>query len=279
MDSTEQIDREFSQIASLPNDRIDLAHGALLIAKAAYPELDETLYLGHLDRIASRVKRDMTTDPDVIDIITRINLILFDEEKFRGNRDDYYDPDNSFLNRVLDRKTGIPITLCLIYIEVAGRLGLDVRGIGLPGHFIAALYHESGKIYIDPFNGGEIRTKDDCLEIVRTYTSKAAAPDLHWLLPIGKKEFLARMLRNLKFIYARQENDVMLFRMLYWILILQPDATAELGARAMLYEAMGNPARAVEDWKRYLANIGDHESVTEILARIDKLKKQPSRIH
>ena len=279
MDSTEQIEREFSQIASLPNDRIDLAHGALLIAKAAYPELDETVYLGHLDRIASRVKRDMTTDPDVIDIITRINLILFDEEKFRGNRDDYYDPDNSFLNRVLDRKTGIPITLCLIYIEVAGRIGLDVRGIGLPGHFIISLYHADGNIFIDPFNRGEIRTVDDCLEIVRTYTSRTTAPDLHWLQPIGKKEFLARMLRNLKLIYARQENDVMLFRMLHWILILQPDATAELGARAMLYEAMGNPARAAEDWQRYMANIGDHDSLTEIRARIENLKNQPSRIH
>jgi regulator of sirC expression with transglutaminase-like and TPR domain len=120
---------------------------------------------------------------------------------------------------------------------------------------------------------------DDCLEIVRTHTSKTTAPDLHWLQPIGKKGLLARMLRNLKFIYARQENDIMLFKMIHWILTLEPDAPAELSARAMLYEAMGNPARAVEDWKRFIAHIGDHESVTEILAKIDKLKKQPSRIH
>jgi len=266
-------------MASLPDDRIDLAHGALLIAKAAYPDLDEPIYLGRLDRMAASIKRDMTVAMNPADIITRINHILFDEEKFRGNHENYYDPDNSFLNRVFERKKGIPITLCLIYIEVAGRLGVDVRGIGLPGHFIAALYHESGIIYLDPFNGGEIRTKDDCLEIVRTYTSQATAPDLHWLLPIGKKELLARMLRNLKIIYARQENDIMLFKMIHWILTLEPDSPAELSARAMLYEVMGNPDRAVEDWRRYIANIGEHEGVTEILARIDKLKKQPSRIH
>jgi regulator of sirC expression with transglutaminase-like and TPR domain len=94
------------------------------------------------------------------------------KEKFRANSGNYYDPDNSYLNRVLDRKTGIPITLSLIYIEVAGRLGLDVRGIGLPGHFIAALYHTSGKIFIDPFHRGEIRSVQDCLEIVPNYTGE-----------------------------------------------------------------------------------------------------------
>ena len=155
MDLTDKIDKEFSQLASLADDRIDLAHGALLIAKAAYPDLNEYLYLDRLDRMAARVKLDMTANTESEDIITKLNDVLFEQEKFRGNRENYYDPDNSFLNRVLDRKTGIPITLSLIYIEVAGRLGLDVRGIGLPGHFITALYHASGKIFIDPFNRGK----------------------------------------------------------------------------------------------------------------------------
>jgi regulator of sirC expression with transglutaminase-like and TPR domain len=279
LDLTDTIDNEFSQLASLADDRIDLAHGALLIAKAAYPDLNESLYLERLDRMASRVKLDMTANTESEDIIAKLNYILFEQEKFRGNRENYYDPDNSFLNRVLDRKTGIPITLSLIYIEVAGRLGLDVRGIGLPGHFITALYHASGEIFIDPFNQGEIRSVDECLEMVRTYMGNAVAPDLHWLQPIGRKELLARMLRNLKLIYARQDNDVMLFKTIHWILTLQPEAPSELSARAMLYEAMGNPNRAVKDWERYIANIGDHKSVTKIRARIEILKKQQSRIH
>ena len=279
MDLTDTIDNEFSQLASLADDQIDLAHGALLIAKAAYPDLNESLYLKRLDRMASRVKLDMTANTKSENIITKLNYILFEQEKFRGNRENYYDPDNSFLNRVLDRKTGIPITLSLIYIEVAGRLGLDVRGIGLPGHFITALYHASGKIFIDPFNRGEIRTVGECLQIVRANKGKTVTSDLHWLQPIGRKELLARMLRNLKFIYARQDNDVMLFKTIHWILTLQPEAPAELSARAMLYEAMGNPSLAVKDWQRYISIIGDHESVTKIRARIDNLKKQPSRIH
>lgn len=279
MDSTEQIDKEFSRIASLSDTQINLAEGALLIARAAYPNLEESLYLNQLDRIASRVKRDMAAELDAAGKIARINHVLYDVERFQGNREKYYDPNNSFLNRVLDRKTGIPITLSLIYIEVSRRLGLDVRGIGLPGHFIAALYHESEIIFIDPFNRGEIRSMDDCLDIVRTYTNETAAPDIDWLNPFSKKELLVRMLRNLKLIYARLENDIMLFKMIHWILTLQPEAPAELSARAMLYESMGNPDRAVKDWERYLACVGDHESVSKVRARIEDLRQQPSRIH
>ena len=279
MDLTEQIDKEFLQLASLSDDRINLAHGALLIAKAVYPDLDESLYLERLDRLASDVKRDLAVDMGAAAIIERINHILFEKEKFGGNREQYYDPDNSFLNRVLDRRTGLPITLCLIYIEVAGRLGLDMRGIGLPGHFIAALYHRAGTIYLDPFNRGAILSVDDCLEIVRNYTGETVAPDLHWLQPLGKKELLARMLRNLKLIYTRQDDDVMLFKMVHWILTLQPDSPVELSERAKLYEDMGNPGRAVKDWERCISNISDHEGVNQIRARIDILKKMGSRIH
>jgi len=279
VDLTEQIDKGFLQLASLSDDRINLAHSALLIAKAAYPDLEESLYLAHFDRLAADIKRDLTADLEAADIIARINHVLFDREKFRGNREQYHDPDNSFLNRVFDRKTGIPITLSLIYIEVAGRLGLDVRGIGLPGHFIAALYHSGGMIYIDPFNRGEIRSVEDCLEIVRTYAGETAQPYLGWLQPIGRKELLARMLRNLKLIYARQENDVMLFKMVHWILLLQPDSPLELSERALLYEEMGNPARAAMDWERYLVNIDDQPGMQKIRARIDILNKMQSRIH
>ena len=279
MDTTEQIDKKFSQIASLPDQQVDLARGALLIAAAAYPDMDESLYLERLDRMASRVKGDMTADISPADIIIRINHLLFDEKKFRGNREKYYDPDNSFLNRVLDRKTGIPITLSLIYMEIAGRLGLDVRGIGLPGHFIVALYPVTKIIYIDPFNRGKILSVDDCLELVRTHMGETVASDHNWLRPIDRKELLARMLRNLKLIYAQQDNDIMLFKMIHWILTLQPDAPGELRERAILYEAIGNPTLAIKDWLRYITNIDDHESVTKILARIDYLKTQPSRIH
>ena len=279
MESTEQLDKEFSQIAYLSDERVNLVEGALLIARAAYPRLEESYYLDRLDQIASRVKQHISVENNPADKIAGINQVLYEEEKFQGNQENYYDPDNSFLNRVFDRKTGIPITLSLIYIEVARRLGLDVRGIGLPGHFIAAMYHESGNFFIDPFNGGEIRTLDECLDIVRRYTHESGTAELRWLQPISRKELLVRMLRNLKHIYARQGNDTMLFRVIHWILTLQPDAPPELSARAMLYELMGNPGRAVKDWEQYLAVVGDHESVYKVRARISELEKQSSRIH
>jgi len=279
LESTGQIDSGFSQMASLPDDRIDLARGALLIAKAGYPDLDESFYLGRLNRMAAGLIDQITAKMDPLDIIARINHILFDEENLRGNRDNYYDPDNSFLNRVLDRRMGIPITLSLIYIEVAGRLGLDVRGIGLPGHFITALYHESGKVFIDPFNRGEIRTDDDCRAIIRNHLGETGATDPNWLEPVSRKEFLIRMLRNLKLIYAQADNDVMLYRMVHWILTLEPKAAVELRERAMIYEAIGDPVRAIKDWQLYIANTFDLENEKSILARIDYLQKQIPRIH
>lgn len=279
MYTAEQIDSEFSWLASLPDDQIDLARGALLIAKTAYPDLDESFYLERLNRMAAALMNDVAESTNPEDIISKINHLLFYEEKLQGNREDYYDPDNSFLNRVLDRKLGIPITLCLIYIEVAGRLGLDMRGIGLPGHFITALNHASGRIFIDPFHRGEIRTDDDCREIVRKHLGGSSAFDQHWFNPVGSKEFLARMLRNLKLIYAQKGTEVMLFRMIHWILSLQPESPVELRERAMLYEAMGDPARAIKDWKRYIANVSDLDGERKIRAKINYLKKQTSRIH
>jgi regulator of sirC expression with transglutaminase-like and TPR domain len=266
-------------MTSLPDDRIDLVRGALLIAKAAYPDLVESFYLGRLNRMAAGLINQITAKMDPLDIINAINHILFDEENLRGNSENYYDPDNSFLNRVLDRKIGIPITLSLIYIEVAGRLGLDVRGIGLPGHFITALYHETGKVFIDPFNRGEIRTDDDCCAIIRNHLGESDAFDPNWLEPISRKGLLVRMLRNLKLIYAQADDDIMLYRIVHWILTLQPEATVELRERAMIYEAIGDPVRAIKDWQLVIANTSGLENEKSIRARIDYLQKQKPRIH
>ncbi|UCF93343.1 MAG: transglutaminase family protein [Desulfobacterales bacterium] len=279
MDVSEQIDEEFSRVALLPEDQIDLARGALVIAKTEYPDLDESFYLERLNGMAVRLKNDVKRNQNPGDIIARMNRLLFDEEDFRGNRENYYEPDNSCLNRVLERKLGIPITLSLVYIEVGQRLGLDLRGIGLPGHFITALYHGAARTFIDPFNAGELRTVEDCREAVRAHQGEASAFDPRWLEPIGPKEFLSRMLRNLKRIYAQKEDYVKAFRMIHWILTLQPTAPAELRERAMLYEAMGNPVRAAEDWERYLESAAGVESEATIRARIDDLRKQQSRIH
>jgi regulator of sirC expression with transglutaminase-like and TPR domain len=279
MDSTEQIDNEFLQVASLPDEQINLAHGALLIAKTAYPDLDESHYMEHLNRLAAMLMNEGKASKNKVAMIPKINRLLFDEEKFRGNKENYYDPENSFLNRVLDRKLGIPITLSLIYIEVAERLDLDLRGIGLPGHFITALYHASGSVFIDPFYRGEIRTVEDCREIISQHVGEAGASDPEWLKPIGKKEFLARMLRNLKLIYAQKDDDIMLFRIIHWILALQPEAPLELRERALLYEAIGDPVRAIKDWERCIESFSDIESEKKIRVRINHLKKQKPRIH
>jgi regulator of sirC expression with transglutaminase-like and TPR domain len=266
-------------MARLPDDRIDLAKAALLISRTEYPHLDESFYLGRLEDMAARLKPWIagTTSPEVL--TKEINRLLFEEEGFRGNIHNYLDPRNSFLNQVLERKLGIPISLSLVYIEVGRRAGLDVQGIGLPGHFITALIHESGRILVDPFNRGRILTKTDCRQMFVQRYGESRGFETRFLDLVGPKDILARMLRNLKAIYSHIDEDLKAFQMIEWILALDPNATNELRERGLLYEAIGDPDRAVRDLSRYLEFSPMAEDEEIIRAKIDMLKDETPLIH
>ena len=146
----------FQEVVRRPDERIDLAEAALLIAAQEYPELDVAAYLARFDEIGARLGQRVRDDSEPIASV--LGQFLFAELGFKGNEDDYYDPRNSFLNDVLDRRTGIPITLSTVCIEVARRAGLSVTGIGLPGHFLIQVDGSRGQTLLDPFYGG---TEDD----------------------------------------------------------------------------------------------------------------------
>jgi regulator of sirC expression with transglutaminase-like and TPR domain len=275
----EAIRSQFAALVEKPEDDIDLVEAALLIARTAFPDLSVSDCTELLDRWADRLRKGLGDSTSAGDILIHLNRILFDEEGFQGNRQNYYDPQNSFLNRVLERKLGIPISLSLVYSEVGRRAGFPVHGIALPGHFIAGLMHASGTLFIDPFNRGEILTETECQQRIEARYGRPAALDMRWKTPATKKEILRRMLRNLKAIYRHLNQDLQSFEMIQWILAVDPDAPAELKERGLLYEAMGNDAFAVRDLERYLEVAPTSDDVEQITQIIETLRQSQRKTH
>jgi regulator of sirC expression with transglutaminase-like and TPR domain len=198
-------------------EEFDLEQGAWLLAQTQYPLINVEAYQALLDGYASelRLRIGSTADPD--DILTIINQHLFSELGFAGNEENYYDPENSYLNRVMDRRTGNPINLCLLYILLARRLRLPVAGIGLPGHFLCRYQSTAAEVYIDPFNHGRFLTKADC---VKYLTSANFSLRDDYLVPVSSRKFLLRICSNLHQIYQRQEQAIEAMRLQRYLVAL-----------------------------------------------------------
>lgn len=279
MTHLEAIRDQFAQLVKRPEDRIELVEAALLIARTVYPEIKNSDYTRLLDAWGGRLRKQTSPSSSAGDILRELNRIMFEEEGFKGDADNYYDPQNSFLNRVLERKKGIPITLSLVYSEVGCLAGFPVHGIALPGHFIVGLFHEAGTLYIDPFNRGEVLAERECRKMIEVRFGREAAADASWRNPAGKKTILKRMLRNLKAIYHHFGHDLQTLEMIQWILAIDPDAPAELKQRGLLYEAMGNFASAVLDFKHYLEVAPSAEDERIIKRKITLLDGSRRKMH
>ncbi|MBA2678305.1 MAG: hypothetical protein H0U76_07930, partial [Ktedonobacteraceae bacterium] len=194
---TEQkrIVQAFKALLAQEDIQIDLSQAALLIARIEYPDLNQTQALIYLDELARRVRTLLALpEPEIslqlpddikpLVVIDALNKVLFDEQGFHGDHDDYYNPDNSFLNKVLERRTGIPITLSLLYIEVGRRVGIQIDGIGFPYHFMVRHRWDQSVIYIDPFGGGTLLTEKDCEEHLRRIARQRIRLHPQWFKPI-----------------------------------------------------------------------------------------------
>ena len=244
--------RVFARLVSRPEPAIDLAEAALLIAKEEYPDLEVTQYLARLDCLADelRDRGDGTGDPHRL--IVGLGDYLFREQGFRGNADDYYDPRNSFLNEVLDRRMGIPITLSTIYMEVARRLGVRLHGVGMPGHFLVKYVGPDEEIVIDPFGGGAIVSPADCQRILDRISGGKLALEPRFLSALGTRQILARMLTNLKVIYFNSEAYAKALSMVERLLILDPHAATEVRDRGLLSSQLKRYRQAMADLEQYL---------------------------
>jgi regulator of sirC expression with transglutaminase-like and TPR domain len=249
--------------------RLDLAEAALVIAQEEYPALEVEPYLDRLDAVAERVRRVCGTRRGVTAAVGAINRVLFEEEGYCGNQEQYYDPRNSFLNEVLDRKMGIPITLSLVYMEVGRRAGLPVAGVGLPGHFIVRYMGEpegeNGPAFIDPFHRGAFLTTEDCEKRVRRiYGGKTAFRREH-LKPVTGFAVLSRLLYNLKNVYVEAKSYAKAHGVIDRLILLNPDAWEEVRDRGLMFYRMGQLKPALRDLELYLSKTPDASDRSEIL--------------
>jgi regulator of sirC expression with transglutaminase-like and TPR domain len=261
--------RDFAALVGpgIEDERIDLARAALLIAANQYAGLDPAPYLARLDSLADRVRSRISELGEPAQSIRALNAVLFEEEGFRGNRDDYYDVRNSFLNDVLDRKLGIPITLSLLYMEVARRVGFPLFGVGMPGHFLAKHYDVEGRqVLIDPYHGGRVLTPAECQRRMEEIYAGQIAFHADHLMPVNRRQILIRMLNNLKSIYLATRNLRKALPVVDLILAIYPRSPEDVKQRAILRQTMGNLRGAIDDLEDYLKMLPDASDAEEMRA-------------
>ena len=273
----------FDGLAQAPDESIDLAEASLWIAREEYPDLDIAAYLHRLDGYAANLNGRLPRHAGVELKIQTLNRYLFEDLGFTGNAMDFYDPRNSFLNEVMDRKLGIPITISVIYIETARRIGLELAGVSFPGHFLVKLPVDEGVVVLDPFNGGiTLGEMDLQRRLQQTYgheNTLAHTPLQSVLATASKKDIILRMLRNLKGVYIQRDEFAKALPIMHRIIQLVPDYADEYRDRGVVHQALECFRAAAIDYETYLRlkpNAPDSAIVGE---RVAELARHLSHLH
>ncbi|MEM9174547.1 MAG: tetratricopeptide repeat protein [Myxococcota bacterium] len=271
------ISDRFHELALLPESQQGLAEGALVLAAEVRPDVDVASGLETVAEIADRSRPLVDAAATPSGAVDALNHALFELERFRGNQEHYDDPRNSFLDEVLARRRGLPITLSVLYVEIARQLGFEAYGIGFPGHFLAKVVGVSDvpdrEMIIDPFFG-RVLSRNDCADRVRAAAGDHVDLDLDWLRPVTAVEIYVRMLNNLKMGYLRQGDGLGALGCFDRIVVLLPDAAFEFRDRGMLLERMDCVHAAIDDYTRFLELAPDDESARPIRARRDALSQR-----
>ena len=255
----------FARLMAPPHRDINLARAALLIAQTEYPDLDITHYLQVIEDLGLRVRANASYDSIMAPIET-LNHILFDEEGFRGNEEEYYDPRNSYLNDVIDRKVGIPITLSVVYMEVARHAGLNVRGVSFPGHFIVKHQTPEGPLFVDPFYGGMVLEKEHLAQRLRLAGSGIMPFRDHHLAACTDAQVVSRMLNNLKGIHASRRDYDKVLTIIQMLLDVSPWDLDEVRDRGKVNLQLKDYQPALVDLETYLQFSPDAED-SEVIGR------------
>ena len=273
MSQDQPVWEQFVELAQSPDDEIDLAKAALLIAATEYPHLDISHELGVLDSLSAGVSKRFSEEREPLYCLNTLSEYLFDEIGFRGNPEDYYDPRNSFLNEVLSRRLGIPITLSLVFIEVGKRLDIPLLGVGMPGHFLVRHRDEEG-LFIDAFNRGVLLSEEECVQRMREVSQANIAWDSRLLDPLSNREYVARLLRNLKGIYWQKRDHRRALAMMDRLVALHPESGQERRDRGMVHLQLEQHQQALDDLEFYLnaAPLGDDwEDIQRLVSQLKGL--------
>jgi regulator of sirC expression with transglutaminase-like and TPR domain len=256
-----------------------LDEAALAIAAEEYPGLDAGAYLARLDALGALVRQRATEPQRAAGRVRALCDVLFDELGFRGNEEAYYDPRNSFLNEVLERRLGIPISLSVLLMEVGRRVGVPLHGVGLPRHFMVKLQPEAGpEVFIDAFDGGALLSREECAARFQGGPT-AQALDPRWFQAVTPRQILGRMLQNLKQIYVEQGDDVRAYGVVDRLVMLTPDAVEELRDRGLISARLGLRPAAARDLSAYLERMPGAPDSTEIRERLEALRAAPNLLN
>ncbi len=275
--------QEWRRIARMRDEDVSLAEGALWIAASEYPGLVIDDYLARLHEMAAKLRARLRADVATAEKLLALNHYLFDELGFSGNNDDFYDPRNSFLNEVIERRVGIPITLGVLYIEIGRRIGLGLHGVSFPGHFLVKCALRDGVVVLDPYSGGVSLGTDELQQRLRAAGSPGDVDDAilgHLLSAASNKEILGRMLRNLKGIYVDRGDWLRALSASERVIALTPeDAGEEYRDRGSIYLKLECIRAALGDFNTYLRQRPGAADADAISAEIAELAPRVARLN
>jgi regulator of sirC expression with transglutaminase-like and TPR domain len=263
-------------------EQFDLAQASLMLAQDAYPELEVARYVGQLDGIAAAIRTRLAADAFAEQKVIAINHYLYNEMRFCGNVDDYYDPRNSYLNQVIERRTGIPITLSILYLEIGRRLGLNINGVSFPGHFLVVLKVRRGRLVLDPFLGGEAQSESDLRQRLAKVlpVAQAQSAPLDSLLEVATpRQIVARVLRNLKNIYMQTGKLQDALPVMNRMLLVVPESAEELRDRGLLYQRLECFRAALSDLQNYQRRRPEAPDAGDIHGKVVDLKQLCARLN
>jgi len=270
----------FAELVS--REQFDLAEASLMLAQDAYPDVSVPAYLGRIEDMAAEIRDRIANAAFPEQKVRALNHYLFRERGFSGNIEHYYDPRNSYLNEVIERRTGIPITLSILYLEIGRRLGLDFKGISFPGHFLVKLKVKRGQMVLDPFLAGEAQSETDIRQRLAKVLPEPIAKNTlidNFLEAATPRQIVARVLRNLKNIYMHEAKLEKALAVMHRLVLVVPESAEELRDRGMLYRRLECFRPALSDLSAYLRRRPEAADAVDVHGRIVELQQACAKLN